>query len=94
MKLQSLATVTGYSSSGVSNKIFFADAKLEAELPSSFLGVVVGLTAKPFSFLVILLLSTSKTRYNELFTLLCNIYVDFSLRGEKNKSAKTPLHKF
>ena len=57
MKLQSLATVTGASSAGVTNEaFFFADAEFEAELPSLFVGVVVNLTAKTFPFLALLLL--------------------------------------
>ena len=56
MKLQSLATVTGASSAGVTNEIFVAEAEFEAEFPSSFVGVVVDLTAKTFLFLDLLLL--------------------------------------
>ena len=56
MKLQSLAKVTGASPAGVTNEIFFTDAEFEAELPSSFVGVVEDLTAKPFFFLALLLL--------------------------------------
>ena len=52
MKLQSLAKVTGASPAGVTNEIFFTDAEFEAELPSSFVGVVEDLTAKPFFFLL------------------------------------------
>ena len=57
IKLQSLATVTGASSAGVTNEVFFfADAEFEAELPSLFVRVVVDLTAKPFPFFALLLL--------------------------------------
>ena len=54
-----------------------------AELPSSFVGVVVDLTTKPFLFLA--LISTSRTHYNQLLTLLCNIYVNSDCKAKKTK---------
>ena len=56
MKLQLLATVTGASPAGVTNEIFFVNAEFEAELPSSFVGFVKDLSAKPLLFLALLLL--------------------------------------
>ena len=75
MKLQSLAKVTGASPAGVTNEIFFTDAEFEAELPSSFVGFVVDLSAKPLLFLPLLLLYLLPEPITINFLLFYAIYM-------------------